>query len=400
MKKITFFALLCALFVAPFANAQEVTKVEDPSQGYLQNGLKDNWFVSAQIGGNMLISPNDGKISLLKRFFTAPKIEVYAGKWFSQMIGLRGGVYASRWKGATQAGGRWQRGAISDEKGFYNQVTYNAGLTGDILINASNIFCGYDADRKYNAIPYAGVSFNMPFTRDGIKPDFHRPTYLGLRLGLLNTYAINDKFDVLLDVRITGNQTVMETDNYSGTFDVLVGAAYKFGKQTWSVPIVPVCPEYKYTDSEGDALVARLQQADAKIATVEQQVRDCVQTSKETAEAAALEAASEAPLATIYFPIGSAKVTSVQAKIVKAVANVMKNTDEKYVLTGWADNYTGSAKFNEKLRAKRAESVKKMIVRAGVKADRLETTTNNNNLTTYGAKSASLDRAVTINVAK
>lgn len=400
MKKITFVALLCALFVAPFVNAQEVTKVEDPSQGYLQNGLKDNWFVSAQIGANMLVSPNDGKVSLVKRFMQ-PKAELYVGHWFSQIIALRGGIYANRWRGATKAGELWQRGAISGEKGYYNQVTYNMGLTGDIMINASNIFCGYDADRKYNAIPYAGVSFNLPCTRDGIKPDFHRPTYLGLRLGLLNTYALSDKFDALLDVRITGNETRMEGKNYCGTIDVLIGAAYKFGKQSWSAPIVPVCPEYKYTDSEGDALVARLQQADAKIANVEQQVRDCVQESKEVAEAAALEAAeSAAPLATIYFPIGSAKVTDVQAKIVKAVANVMKNTDEKYVLTGWADNYTGSAKFNEKLRAKRAESVKKMIVRAGVKADRLETTTNNNNLTTYGAKSASLDRAVTINVAK
>ena len=41
-----------------------------------------------------------------------------------------------------------------------------------------------------------------------------------------------------------------------------------------------------------------------------------------------------------------------------------------------------------------------MIVKTGVAADRLETTTNDNNLTEYGEKSASLDRAVTITVAE
>ena len=144
-------------------------------------------------------------------------------------------------------------------------------------------------------------------------------------------------------------------------------------------------------------MVARLQQADAKIASLEQQLRDCL-NSKQTA--AVVEEAPAAPLATIYFPIGSANVNNVQAKVVKAVANAMQNTNDKYVLTGWADNYTGTAEINKKLRAKRAASVKKMIVKTGVAADRLETTTNDNNLTEYGEKSASLDRAVTINVAE
>ena len=110
------------------------------------------------------------------------------------------------------------------------------------------------------------------------------------------------------------------------------------------------------------------------------------------------EKAPAAPLATVYFPIGSSKVNAVNAKVVKAVANVMKNTDEKYVLTGWADNYTGTDAINKKLRKNRAANVKKMIVKAGVAEDRLETTTNDNNLTEYGEKSASLDRAVTIKV--
>ena len=76
----------------------------------------------------------------------------------------------------------------------------------------------------------------------------------------------------------------------------------------------------------------------------------------------------------------------------------MKGTDDNYIVKGWADNYTGSAKVNDRLRNARANNVKKILVKNGVKADRLETATGDGNLTNYGAKCASLDRAVTINV--
>ena len=213
---------------------------------------------------------------------------------------------------------------------------------------------------------------------------------------MLNSFAVSKKVDLLVDLRFGANQTGREGKLFTYKTDLMIGAAYKFGKSTWSAPIVPVCPTFKYTDAEGDALVSRLQQADAKIASLEQQLRDCL-NSKQTA---VVEEAPAAPLATIYFPIGSANVNNVQAKVVKAVANAMSATEENYVLTGWADNYTGTEEFNKKLRAKRAESVKKMIVKTGVAAERLETTTNDNNLTEYGEKSASLDRAVTITVAE
>ena len=78
----------------------------------------------------------------------------------------------------------------------------------------------------------------------------------------------------------------------------------------------------------------------------------------------------------------------------------MKQSDKNYVLTGWADNYTGTDKINAKLRKDRVNGVKKALVRKGVAADRLDAQINDGNLTNFGAKCASLDRAVTINEAK
>ena len=391
MKKITIVAFLCALFVAPSVNAQEVTYKEDASQGYLLNQFKNNWFMSIEAGANLWMTPNDSKESFAKRI--QPQAEIYVGKWFSPIIGLRAGLYFANVKGATMHY-TTNDGVACGDAAYEHDVERHLGLSGDVLLNLSNWWCGYNPDRVYNASLYFGTTVNARGMQgNGFIED---KEWLGVRLGLLNSFAVSKKVDLLVDLRFGANQTGLEGKLFTYKTDLMIGAAYKFGKSTWSAPIVPVCPTFKYTDAEGDALVSRLQQADAKIASLEQQLRDCL-NSKQTA---VVEEAPAAPLATIYFPIGSANVNNVQAKVVKAVANAMSATEENYVLTGWADNYTGTEEFNKKLRAKRAESVKKMIVKTGVAAERLETTTNDNNLTEYGEKSASLDRAVTITVAE
>ena len=59
MKKIALLALLLVTYLVPnFASAQEVTYVEDPSQGYLFNRMKDNWFITADGGVGMMMSGN------------------------------------------------------------------------------------------------------------------------------------------------------------------------------------------------------------------------------------------------------------------------------------------------------------------------------------------------------
>ena len=78
----------------------------------------------------------------------------------------------------------------------------------------------------------------------------------------------------------------------------------------------------------------------------------------------------------------------------------MKNENNNYILTGWADNYTGNDKINTRLRKNRVAGVKKALVSKGIASERLDAQINDGNLTNYGAKCASLDRAVTINRAK
>ena len=110
-----------------------------------------------------------------------------------------------------------------------------------------------------------------------------------------------------------------------------------------------------------------------------------------------VEVAAKAPLATIYYPINVYRLTREDKNVLGAVANVMKdNPNTHYVLTGWADNYTGTDAINARLRVARANSVKDALVKDGVPANKLTTKSGVGNLNDLGIKYVALDRCVTI----
>ena len=410
MKKIALLILLSVACIVPAMKAQEVTYVEDPSQGYLLNRMRDNWFIMADGGVGLMMSSYDKHEHFGHRL--GAKADFFVGKWFSPLLGLRGGFDYEQIKGATWTGNysalgyrNWPRQL--DGGKYVPQHFNNFGLVGDVLFNVSNWLVGYKPYRFYNCIFYVGMTVNWVYCRDGARPVSDGPWKYGanddpdhsrnysMQAGILNSFAITKKIDFNVDLRfdlmqehIDGAGMGYRTWNeYPG---ILLGMTYKFGKSEWNAPVTAVCPEYKYTDAEGDALVANLNNANRKIADLEDQLRKCLE--KKPAEAAV----AEAPLATVYFPINRTDVLGVQRNVVAAVAEVMKNENRDYLLTGWADNYTGNDQINVRLRKGRVATVKNELVKKGVAESRLETQINNGELTNYGPKCASLDRAVTI----
>ncbi|MGM9803968.1 MAG: OmpA family protein [Muribaculaceae bacterium] len=400
MKKIALIVALCAIMV-PSIKAQEVTYVEDPSQGYLLNSFKDNWFIHGELGAGVLMSPNDKSVDKFSNRI-GYSFNLSVGKWFSPVVGIRGGADAYLCKGAAK-GLNNDLGLRPDldyaEGNMIAQKSWQFGPTFDVLVNLTNWWCGYKPGRVYNGVFYVGAAVNFACARDlengGWSFDYADSHSLSIRTGLLNKFAVSKRVDILLDLRCDLVQEHFDTECTRNLYaTALVGVGYNFGKTEWKAPVTAICPTWKYTDAEGDALAARLQAAEAKIADLEKQLRDCLNRKPEVIEK------DDAPLATIYYPIGKSTITGVNIKIVDAVAEVMKQSDKNYVLTGWADNYTGTDKINAKLRKDRVNGVKKALVRKGVAEGRLDAQINDGNLTNFGAKCASLDRAVTINEAK
>lgn len=212
---------------------------------------------------------------------------------------------------------------------------------------------------------------------------------INMRLGLINSFRISEQMQLSLDLRATGLSDLQALDGNrkSLALQAFLGFTYNFKKRDWVAPVVPIIPE----PENCDALRARLAAADARIADLEQQLKDCLNRPVETV------VENNGPLATVYYPIGVSRLSRENQRVVKAIANVMtQNSDKKYTVTGWADNYTGTDNINMRLRKNRAEGVAKLLKRNGVPESQITVTTNNGNLNDLGVKCVALDRAVTI----
>ena len=408
MKKATLIACACALFMgaqglAAQEAAQEITYVADPSQGVLLNRMKDNWFITAEAGASFYVAPNGVHRAVADRFMPAGSI--YGGKWFSPVFGARFGINYLGLKGL--ANGPEYVGTFRGEgamvNGYYKTKFAEFGPVFDLMINLTNWWCGYKPGRVYNATFYVGAGAYFTMTRhynaknesEGFK---HADCELmTLRAGLLNSFNVSKHVALSLDLRFSGlsalqNQPGICWNKKGGSIQAYLGVTYNFNKTDWTAPLVPVCPE----PENCDALRARLAAADARISDLEKQLKDCLNRPVETKAVA-----PAGPLATVYYPIGVSRLSRENQRVVKAIAYVMtQNPDKKYVLTGWADNYTGTDNINMRLRKNRAEGVQKLLVRNGVSESQLQVTTNNGNLSDLGEKCVALYRAVTIEEAK
>lgn len=397
MKKATLIAAVCALFMgaqnlAAQGNAQEITYVQDPSQGYLVNRMQDNWFITAEGGASVYLSKYASKRDFSDRFM--PAASIYVGKWFSPVFGARLGVNWLGLKGV--AAGPDYVGALADDRLLdckYYKTKYNEfGPQLDLMINLTNWWCGYRPGRVYNATLYAGAGAYWTVTRQNGDWKNADNNIFDLRAGLINSFRVSEQVALSLDLRFTGltglqNYGAAGWNDKYGSVQAYLGVTYNFKNREWVAPVVPVCPE----PENCDALRARLAAADARIADLEAQLKDCLNRPVETV------VENNGPLATVYYPIGVSRLSRENQRVVKAIAHVMtQNPDKKYTVTGWADNYTGTDNINIRLRKARAEGVQKLLVRNGVPESQLNVTTNNGNLSDLGEKCVALDRAVTI----
>lgn len=409
MKKITFLASLCAFFFAPslaaqetvveeIQDVQEIQYVEDATQGYVMNSFWDNWFISGQVGANVYFSKHDGVRSFKDRF--SPAANLYIGKWFTPVFGARVGVDWLPLKGMGENGSLGQLRGEHTTDGFFKTRQIEVGPVFDLMANLTNLFCGYRPDRVYGLSLYLGAGGYWTLTKqykaNGESDGYHNAhdRILTFRVGMINTFNLSKRCALSLDLRFSAMDgtydmagAAMANRNY---YDVqaYLGFTYRLGKTDWNRPLVPVCPPAENCD----ALRARLAAADARIADLEGQLRDCLNRP-----ATVVKEEEKAPLATIYYPIGVYRLTREDNNVLGAVAEVMKsNSNTNYVLTGWADNYTGTDAINKRLRKNRVNGVYDKLIKNGVPASQLEATTNDGNLCDLGEKYVALDRAVTI----
>lgn len=400
MKKSLLLAFAALALGASSLSAQEVTYVEDCSQGTLLNKNKDNWFITVEGGANMLFSKHDIDAKIKDRI--APNAAVYVGKWLTPTMGIRVGANWIMPKGVTTTDGLYRKmnePALSNDR--YPEKFMGLGPEFDVMLNLTNWWCGYKPNRVYNSIVYVGAGAywtanrsygNHPAVEDNLKWRNAHNTIMFATMGWRNDFRLSKHVDLFLDLKYE----LIDFSDVNHLAMAQIGLNFNLGKTEWNCPVTAVCPTWKYTDAEGDALVARLAAAENKVANLQQQLDACLNRPvKETTKVMDCEG-----LATVYYPINQSNLSAREKTILKSVASVMQqNPDKKYVLTGYADNYTGTDEINARLRQARVDGVMNYLVGCGVDAAQLDARVDDNNLTDYGVKAAPLDRAVTIRLA-
>lgn len=333
------------------ASAQEADKTV--------NVFTPHWYAQAQIGGQYTL----GEIGFGK--LLSPNVQVGVGYNFNQVVGARFSL--NTWQ--SKAGQKF------DGNTYKWKWNYVAPMV-DATFNLTNLFCEYNPDRLVEVGVFGGIGANIAWGNDeaadakaailkneaatealkyGATPleniwDGTKTRFVA-RVGANVDFRVSDR--VKLGVELSANTL---SDKYNSKkagnpdwyFNALVGVKVALG-ETHTTKVIPA-------PKPVEKIIERIieKPAPAPAPKVESKVVE------------------ENFRRDIFFPIGNTNIAKSQStKIAEIVEYMKENPDAKITLTGYADKGTGSAAFNDKIAARRAQTVYNTLAAKGVAKSRM-----------------------------
>lgn len=353
MKK----GLLCVLLAAVSVCLPAQEKATN-SYSVETNRFGANWFISGGIGAQMYVGDNDGEASLGKRI--APALDITVGKWFTPGIGLRLAYNGLQAKGASLSkNAPYVKGGVTSD-GYYEQKWNLANFHGDVMLNLTNMICGYNEDRLYSFIPYVGAGVAVSLSDPKEKS-------LGLNAGLINRFRVSPALDFNVELRGLLMKNAFGGMGKEAMGGLTVGVTYKFKQRGWKpVSTVPMVPETQLVDAKDRMSALKSENESLK--------RELVEARNKKPEVIVEKEAGFVPRLVVVFNIGKSNISKREYMNIEAMAQGIKaNPKKTFTVTGYADKGTGSAEYNLKLSKKRAEAVRDLMVNEfGVPASQLK----------------------------
>ena len=279
----------------------------------------------------------------------SPNVQLGIGYQFSPVFGMR--LQANGW----QSKGGWNGyKATKDGTPYTADYKFKYVAPGlDFMFNLSNLFCGWNPNRVCNVAAFVGGGANFAWGNDEVNEiaanikDQHNYLleYLwdGTKVRPFGRAGIDLEFKVSKSVSIMleGNANIT-TDKYNSKkagnadwyFNALAGLRINLGKshtKTEPVKEAPV-PVQEYVKPEPKP------QPKVEEKKVEEIRRD------------------------VFFVINSNKIASNEESKIKEVVDFLNaNPEAKVVVTGYADAGTGNNSINDRISAKRAAAVVKVL---------------------------------------
>ena len=362
-KSILLSSLLALGCTAASAQEAKTVNVFNP-HGYLQ----------VQIGGQETL----GEIGFGD--LLSPNVQVGYGYNFNKVVGARVSLNA------------WQSKAGQDFLGQTYKWKWNyVAPMVDATFNLSNLFCGFNPNRLVNVGVFAGIGANIAWGNDEAAtaqsnmsaaytnlinsaygtttiPEANKVaksdpalSYLwdGSKVRLTGRVGANVDFRVServsLGLEVSANTlndryNSKKAGNSDWYFNALVGAKFTLGKSYTTKTIPAPKPVEK--------IIERIIEKPAPAPAPKTETKQ--------------EAVDENFRRDIFFPIGNSNIAKSQTtKIAEIVTFMKENPDAKITLTGYADKGTGSAAFNDKIAARRAQTVYNTLAAKGVAKSRM-----------------------------
>ena len=279
----------------------------------------------------------------------SPNVQLGIGYQFTPVFGMR--LQANGW----QSKGGWNGyKATKDGTPYTADYKFKYVAPGlDFMFNLSNLFCGWNPNRVFNATAFIGGGANFAWGNDEVNEIAanikDQRSYLleylwdGTKVRPYGRAGIDLEFKVSKSVSIMleGNANIT-TDKYNSKkagnadwyFNALAGLRINLGKShTKAEPVkeAPV-PVQEYVKPEPKP------QPKVEEKKVEEIRRD------------------------VFFVINSNKIASNEESKIKEVVDFLNaNPDAKVVVTGYADAGTGNDRINDAISAKRAAAVVKAL---------------------------------------
>ena len=335
------------------ASAQDAPKTE-----YVFN---PHWYVQGQIGAQYTL----GEVKFGD--LISPNIQLGVGRQFTPIWGARFSINAWQSKGGINEYSLTDGAKVGKEK--YDWKYISPMIDG--TLNLSNALCGYNPTRTVSVGLLAGIGLNVGFSNDDAVAlaatagnhnhgsenltyawDGTKVRFVG-RVGANVDFRIDDAWSIGIEANanvLSDNYNSKKAGNCDWYFNALVGVRYNIGKTYTTRTITPPAPVEKI---------------------VERIVEKIVEVPAKTTDSQFMKKASSIRRE-VFFTIGKNVINAEGFKKIDEVAAYMKECPEATVtVTGYADRGTGSAKFNDRIAARRADIVEAELIKRGVARDRI-----------------------------
>lgn len=344
----------------------EEQKVVNNDHQVISNVFRHNWFIVGDAGINAYWGDYTSKSIFSNRL--TPQFNIGVGKWFVPGYGAK-----LQFTGFRSKADKWSKGFYThasdeyidkDGNSYWKERVKWFNFNIDLMFNLSRIIGGYEGIDSPNLMNHFIASLGLGITHPYDFPRYPNNDFAG-HIELQYSRFFSPKKAFSLDLRL---RSILQSTQYDGVTDKFfdknlslnVGFTYYFKDRGWkqTVSNTTYYMEDQTTINMLKDELNRLKNTPVQVDTVvvKQGVSNMITFPY-----------------LVNFVIDKVKVVNRERVNLGVVAEMMKATPEqKYLICGYADKYTGTVKRNIWLAENRAKNVYEILTEEfGVPASQL-----------------------------